>query len=62
MLKMNSSAYCIKFTSVADVKVFQIKENKKPRVGTIGDRIYIIVKSLNKILINLLEEKKKKKV
>jgi len=62
MLRMNSFAYCVDNTGVADVKVFQILgENKKKRVGTIGDRVYIVVKSLDKILINLLEEKKRKR-
>jgi large subunit ribosomal protein L14 len=62
MIKMNTYVYCVDNSGVAYAKVFQILgENKKRRVGTIGDRVYVVIKSLDSILFNLLEEKKKKK-
>ena len=60
MVKMNSYVYCVDNSGVAFSKVFQILgENKKRRIAKLGDRVYIVVKSLDTILFNLLEEKKK---
>lgn len=62
MIKMNSYVYCVDNSGVAFAKVFQILgENKKRRIGALGDKVYVVVKSLDTILFNLLEEKKKKK-
>jgi ribosomal protein L14 len=62
MIKMNSYVYCVDNSGVAFSKVFQILgENKKKRIASLGDKVYIVVKSLDTILFNLLEEKKKKK-
>jgi len=58
---MNTYVYCVDNSGVAFSKVFQVLgENKGRRTATLGDNVYVVVKSLDSILFNLLEEKKKK--
>ena len=58
---MNSYVYCVDNTGVANAKVIQMYGNKKKRVASYGDMVYIVVKSLDKSSGNLLDEKQRKK-
>lgn len=58
---MNSYVYCVDNTGVAYAKAFQILGNKNKRVASYGDRVFIVVKSLDRSSGNLLDEKQKKK-
>jgi large subunit ribosomal protein L14 len=61
MIKMNSYVYCVDNTGVAFAKAFQIFGNKDKRVATYGDKVFIVVKSLDRSSGNLLDEKQRKK-
>ena len=58
---MNSYVYCVDNTGVANAKVIQVYGNKKRRVASYGDMVYIVVKSLDRSSGNLLDEKQRKK-
>jgi len=61
MIKMNSYIYCVDNTGVANAKVIQMYGNKKKRVASYRDMVYVVIKSLDKSSGNLLDEKQRKK-